>query len=97
MFKKIELINWVAFSAIHFVVLGVAFSYSFSTGMSRFDAGGDEGVLEWITSKATVVLMSPGYLLWTSWASKHLHDSVEWFLVLLNTLLCDYPPVFVPG
>ena len=70
--------------------MGVAFFYSFSAGMSRFDEGGNEEVLERIASKATVFLMSPGCFLWTSWASKNLHDSIEWFLMLLNTLLWGY-------
>jgi hypothetical protein len=36
---------------------------------------------------AADILMLPGYLLWTPWASKHLPNLVEWLLFLANSVV----------
>jgi len=75
------------FSFIHFGVLIAFFIISFSAGMDEFDGKGETTGFEKISQKITLVLMSPIYLLWNSWASKHIHDVIENLLFILNSVL----------
>jgi hypothetical protein len=68
-------------------VLIVFFVVSFSAGMDEFDGKRKITTFEEISQKITVILMSPMYLLWNSWASKHIHDAIENLLFILNSVL----------
>jgi hypothetical protein len=68
-------------------VLIVFFVVSFSAGMDEFDGKREITTFEEISQKITVILMSPMYLLWNSWASKHIHDVIENLLFILNSVL----------
>ena len=75
------------FSFIHLGVLIAFFIVCFSAGMDEFDGKGEITIFEEISQKITVILMSPMYLLWNSWASKHIHDVIENILFILNSVL----------
>ncbi len=75
------------FSFIHLGMLIGFFFVSFSAGMDEFDGKGEITTFEEISQKITVILMSPMYLLWNSWASKHIHDLIEHLLFILNSVL----------
>ena len=77
----------VIFSLIHLGVLIAFFAVSFSAGMVKFDGKGEITTFEEISQKITVILMSPMYLLWNSWASKNIHDGIEFVLFILNSVL----------
>ena len=77
----------VIFSLIHLGVLIAFFVVSFSAGMDKFDGKGEITTFEEISQKITVILMSPMYLLWNSWASKHIHDIIENLLFIINSVL----------
>jgi hypothetical protein len=46
---------------------------------------------------AADVLMLPGYLLWTPWASKNLPNVVEWLLFVANSALWGFTISFIAG
>ena len=75
------------FSFIHLGILLVFFIISFSAGMDEIDGKGKITAFEEISKKITVVLMSPVSLLWNSWASKNIHDGIEFVLFILNSVL----------
>jgi hypothetical protein len=77
----------VIFSLIHLGVLIAFFIVSFSAGMDEVDGKREITTFEKISQKITVILMSPMYLLWNSWASKHIHDVIENLLFILNSVL----------
>jgi hypothetical protein len=43
-----------------------------------------------VAATAAHGLMLPGYLLWTSWASKNLPNSLEWLLFIANSGLWGF-------
>ena len=55
--------------------------------MDEFDGKGEITAFEAMSQKITVVLMSPVYLLWNSWASKNIHDAIEFVLFIFNSIL----------
>ena len=77
----------VIFSFIHLGVSIAFFIISFSAGMDEFDGNGEITIFEEISQQITVILMSPMYLLWDSWASKHIHDVIENLLFILNSVI----------
>jgi hypothetical protein len=76
----------VLYACIHAIVtLGLAI-YAMSGMSERFD--GFEMSQGAATAEiAADILMLPGYLLWTSWASKNLPDALEWLLFAANSAL----------
>ena len=75
------------FSVIHLAVLIAFFIVSFSAGMDELDEKGEITIFETISQKLTVILMSPMYLLWNSWASQHIHNVIENVLFILNSVV----------
>ena len=56
--------------------------------MDRFDTGlANAGFTEIITSFSTTVLAAPLIYAWTPWASKNLPNTLEWVLVVCNSML----------
>ena len=78
------------FSFIHFAILVAFFVISFSAGMDEFDGKDEMSAFEEIAQMVTVVLMSPLYLLWNSWASKHIHNLVENILFITNSVVWGF-------
>jgi hypothetical protein len=76
------------FGIAHFILLVACYLTSFTLAMERFDThDGNTSTVEYVTVSLTEVLMSPGKYLWTSWASKNLHDAFEWVLLTANSAL----------
>ena len=75
------------FTFIHLGILFAFFTISFSAGMDEFDGKGEVTAFEEMSQKITVVLMSPVYFLWNSWASKNIHDAIEFVLFVFNSIL----------
>lgn len=84
---KISKKRIATFSAIHLAILFIFFVISFSAGMNEFDGKGEMTAFEEMAQKVTVVLMSPLYLVWNSWASKHIHNLIENLLFIANSVL----------
>jgi hypothetical protein len=82
--KKIKLL--VLFTCVHaMLALGTSL-YAMAASSTRFD--NPELPPAFAVSAAAIganVLMSPGLLVWTSWASKNLSNGVEWLLFLANS------------
>jgi hypothetical protein len=78
----------LSFAFAHAVVTLCLLVYAFSVGMSEFDRPDLPGSA---TAKAagTVagVLMLPGRLVWTTWASKNLSNTLEWITFLANSVI----------
>jgi len=55
--------------------------------MDEFDGKGEMTTFEELSGKITIVLMSPLYLIWNSWASKNIHNLIENLLFVLNSVL----------
>ncbi len=84
--RKIRLL--VLFTCVHGIVTLGAAVYAMTAASARFDNPElprvfGETAAEW-TAK---VLMLPGRVVWTSWASKNLPNIVEWLLFLGNSAL----------
>ncbi|MFT5286619.1 MAG: hypothetical protein ACI8TQ_002789 [Planctomycetota bacterium] len=95
---KIQTQRAIGFSVAHFLVLIVSAATAFSFGMERFDAGdARETAVEFVASALTKILMMPGRLIWTPWASKNVHDSLEWVLLLANSALWGIALAYVYG
>jgi hypothetical protein len=77
----------VIFSFIHLGALIAFFIVSYSAGMDKIDAKGEITIFQKLSQIITVILMSPMYLLWSTWASKHIHDVIENILFIMNSVL----------
>jgi len=78
----------IGFGIAHFIILIVCFLTAFTLGMERFDKGdANVSAVGYVTGSLTEILMSPGKYLWTSWASKNLHNAFEWMLLIANSAL----------
>jgi hypothetical protein len=76
------------FGIAHFILLVACYLTSFTLAMERFDAhDAKTSTVEYVTVAFTDVLMSPGKYLWSSWASKILHDGFEWVLLIASSAL----------
>lgn len=76
----------VLYACIHAVLtLGLG-TYAMAGMLDRFD-GFEMSQGAATAEVAASVLMMPGYLLWTSWASKNLPNSLEWMLFAANSAL----------
>lgn len=88
----------IGFGIAHFLVLTVCFLTAFTLGMERFDKGdANESAMEYVSSTLTNILMSPGKFIWTSWASKNLHDIFEWILLIANSAVWGIAIAYVYG
>jgi len=77
---------FVIFSFVHVIVTLSCAAYAMAVGSARFDNPELPKTLnESAASAAANVLMLPGRLVWTSWASKNLSNSVEWFVLVANS------------
>lgn len=75
-------------SALHFVLMWIALL----SGLSFMDMDGSEptalsSAISSVASSCAFVLMQPGALLWTTWASHNLPDVFEWALTIINSLV----------
>lgn len=85
---NIQIKRAVGFSIAHFLVLAVCFITAFTLSMERFDKGDvNESAVEYMTGSLANTLMAPVMYIWTSWASKNLHNAFEWILLIANSAL----------
>ena len=76
----------VLFSCLHAVVALGLLGYATAGSLLRFD--GFEALRGSMTAGiAADVLALPGYVLWTTGASKNLPNALEWLLFLANSAL----------
>ena len=74
------------FGAMHAIVTLCLVVYANYGSSLRFD--GFQPLRGWAAAgTASQILMMPGYLLWTTWASRNLPDALEWLLLLANSAL----------
>ena len=78
------------FAVLHLIFTFGCVIFSIGAGMDRFDTLNEPTSIEKAIDYTTQVLMSPLYWLWTPWMSKNLHDSIEWLLFLLNSVLWGF-------
>ena len=85
------------FTCAH-VVLTLGASLYAMTDLARFDNPELPRTLGMTTAGiAANVLMSPGLLVWTSWASKNLPNAVEWIVFIANSALWGAAGVMIAG
>ena len=78
----------VGFGIAYFILVVVCYMAAFTLAMERFDEGDtNAGAMEYMATMLADVLMSPGKYIWTTWASKNLHDAFEWILFVANSAL----------
>jgi hypothetical protein len=78
----------VVFTCAHAGVTLAAIVYGFAAGMTRFDHPDLSPMFgASIAQAAADILIMPGALLWTSWASKTLPNALEWTIFIANSLL----------
>ena len=88
----------VGFGIAHLLVLAACYSTAFTLGSERFDKGdANVSIVEYIAGSLTEILMSPGKYIWTSWASKNLHNAFEWMLLIANSALWCIALAYVFG
>ena len=77
----------IIFSLIHVVILLILLVVSFTASMDAFDGKKEIKAFESLAGNITEFLMSPLFLLWNSWASKNIHNSIENILFFCNSVL----------
>lgn len=97
--KRKIIIRGFAISTVHFLlVIGLVF-YLFSSGMARFDSGvlpgSMEALLDSVLSTMAEILMQPGMLIYDSMPKRFRHDSVEWTLLVANSLLWGFSVLYL--
>ena len=76
----------VVFTCLHAIVTLVLVLYAGAGSSLRFDGfAAPRGSAA--AGTVAEVLMSPGYLIWTTWASKDLPNAVQWLVYLANSAL----------
>lgn len=86
------------FGVAHFILLVACYLTTFTLSMERFDKDdANVSAVEYVTGSLADVLMSPGRYIWTSWASKNLHDAFEWILLIANSALWGVALAYVFG
>ena len=75
------------FAAIHFVVLAITFSVSFSRQMARFDEGQPATSVDSFMGYTVHVLATPMVWFWNSPLSGRMGAAMEWIVILFNSLL----------
>lgn len=76
----------LAFTCLHAAATLVLSVYAMAATLARLD-GNDVSTAAAAAGSAADVLMLPGSLLWTSWASKNLSNLLEWLLFIGNSAL----------
>jgi hypothetical protein len=76
----------LALAAAHFVVALIAFSVAFSSGMHRFDHGGEPTFIEIFSDTAVNVLWFP-FLTLARLTGIHGGGPAEWLLLSANSIL----------
>ena len=81
---------WVVLcTCLHAIVTLALEMYAMTGSSRRFDGfAGPRGSAA--AGTVAAVLMSPGYVLWTTWASKNLPNAVEWLVYLANSALWGF-------
>jgi hypothetical protein len=82
--KSFRLKYLVIFACLHALVAIGLFAYGFD--LSAVD-GVEPSRAKQFAFTAAGVLMLPGRLIWTEWASKNLPNVLEWFLLIANSIL----------
>jgi hypothetical protein len=76
------------YTCAHGVITLVCFISSATVGFAEFDHLELERSVSAAAAGAIAsVLLLPGRLVWTSWASKNLPNSLEWVLFIANSTL----------
>jgi hypothetical protein len=55
--------------------------------MREFDGGASQSVTDRVIGQTAQVLLFPGTLVWTRWASENLPSIVEWMVLIANSVL----------
>jgi hypothetical protein len=88
----------IGFGIAHFIVLVACYLTAFILAMERFEKYDvNVSAMEYVTGSLTEILMSPGRYIWTSWASKNLHNAFEWILLIANSALWGVALAYVFG
>ena len=74
-------------SVIHLIVTIFVSILHGEMVMSAFDSGKDLPLIADVCEYSFVILAQPALSIWTSWMSKHMPDTVEWVVFLLNSAL----------
>ena len=78
----------ILFSCLHAVLALATSLYTMGAGFARFDNPELPRTYGHRTVEvAANVLMFPGFLVWTPWASKNLPNAVEWLVFIVNSSL----------
>jgi len=81
-----RLTRTIVFSGVHAILTFALLLYGIHGSSLHF--GGIEVPYDSVAAgKAALLLMSPGAMLWTKWASEHLPTAVEWVVFLGNSVL----------
>ena len=86
------------FGIAHLIVLVACYFAAFTLSMERFDKyDAQVSAVEYVSASLSEILMFPGRYIWTSWASKNLHNAFEWMLLIANSSLWGVALSYVFG
>jgi len=75
----------VLLGGAHLVAALSLSAYAFGATLSRFDNGSQPATAEPLASTVATILLLPGTVVWTDWASKTLPNSIEWAIFIANS------------
>jgi len=75
------------FAAIHFAVLAITFTVSFSRSMARFDDGIPATLIESLLDRIVDLLAAPIFWIAEPRITGDMGTVVEWLIIALNSLL----------
>jgi len=81
-----RLTRTLVYSGVHAILTFALLLYGIQGSSLRF-AGIEVPYDSVAAGKAALLLMLPGAMLWTTWASEHLPTAVEWVVFLGNSVL----------
>jgi len=78
----------ILFSILHFIMLLLCITISFSLGMDRFETGiVKETLLEDVARNLSGILGFPGMYIFTALPRKDLSSIIQWLFVISNSIL----------
>jgi hypothetical protein len=81
-------ISAIIVAVVHLVMTIGSVLIAFGSGMEAFDNPDYQpSMVERVADSLAGILMQPARSLWTPWISKQMPDSLEWALLLTNSLL----------
>jgi hypothetical protein len=80
-----KIVLFIIFACMHGIVTALCMGYGMGLGLARFDHPELPGASESSAVAAVNILLLPGRLVWTSWASKNLPNVIENLLFVANS------------